>query len=121
MIITSDDLLKLALKDLKTTLIRGYPCTTIDREIKKISHLSQHEVIYTTKEAPSQGTRRLVFSFPNTIHIPELKEILRKHWFLIENDPTLKNIWNKPPTVAVKRHKTLRETLVRSKTLPVDM
>ena len=116
MLITSDSLLQKALKQLKTNLIfRGYPKSTIDREIQKISHYTQKDILMREKADQQPQKRRLIFTFPHNIHINELKTILHRHWYLIQNDKELEQIWDGPPMVAVQRHKNLKDVLVHSK------
>ena len=125
MLITCDDTLKEELKKLRTHLIfRGYPRKLIEKEFRKISAYSQQDVLkkcrvprQTDNHSENQSTnRRLVFTVPYTRHIPQLGNILHKHWHYISADSELSNIWDKPPTIAIKRHKNLRDILVRSKT-----
>ena len=37
--------------------------------------------------------------------VPSLKNILMKHWQLIENHPLLRQIYKKPPIISYKRRK----------------
>ena len=128
MLITDDELLKKELKKLKLTFIfRGYPAKLINQNINKICGFSQQEVLkdkprslrgktVTNRHNKDQVTpKRLVFTFPQSRHTKTLRRILLKHWHYIASDPQLANIWDKPPTIAIKRHRNLRDILVRTK------
>ena len=38
-----------------------------------------------------------------------------EHWSLIQNQPLLKTIFEKPPIISYKKGKSLKDTLVRAK------
>jgi hypothetical protein len=44
-----------------------------------------------------------------------ITQILRKHWNIIENDPTLRILWPEPPIVAYQKNTNIRDTLVSAK------
>ena len=116
MLITNNNTLAEELNKLKTTLIyRGYPKKMIEKEFSKISQLSQLDVLTREKQNTS---KKLVFTIQHTRHKQQLKQILTKHWHFIENDPELNTLWDKPPTIAIKRHNNLKDILVRAKTRP---
>ena len=123
LIISKDYMLKEALSKLTSILInRGYPKTLIDSNIKKVLQYTQLQVLFKNQQhhnpTPISKPKNLIFTTPHSIHNPDLKNILYKHWHLINNDPTLLEIWPNRPLLAIMRHKNIKETLVRSKTKP---
>jgi len=44
-----------------------------------------------------------------------VKQILMKHWHLIEEQPLLKEIFKEPPLISYKKGRSLKDILVRSK------
>ena len=53
------------------------------------------------------------FEFYNKLYLQG--RILKNNWLSIENDESLKQIWTKQPFVALKRHRNIKDVLVRSK------
>ena len=47
--------------------------------------------------------------------VPGLKNILMKHWHLIENQPLLRQIYKEPPIISYKRGRSLTDILVKAK------
>ena len=56
----------------------------------------------------------LPFIIPFYKNVNPINNILRKHWRLIETDPELKNIMPNKPFIVYKRHKNLKEFLIRT-------
>ena len=91
---------------------RGYP-----------NHLAQRtisEVIFTERQSALQlksraNKRILPFVTQYQPSVRNLKEILMKHWQLIQNQPLLKKIFTEPPIISFKRGKSLKDMLVRAK------
>ena len=46
---------------------------------------------------------------------PNLKKILMKHWDIIQKQPKLKHVFNRPPIASYRKGKSLKEILVRVK------
>ena len=46
--------------------------------------------------------------------LKHLSSVIREHWHLIEQDPTLKKLLPEPPVMAYRRPKSLRDILVRA-------
>ena len=47
--------------------------------------------------------------------VPGLKNILMKHWHLIQNQPLLRQIYKEPPIISYKRGRSLTDILVKAK------
>ena len=122
LIISKDDMLIEALNKLKSVLTnRGYPKQIIKNQIKKISKLTQLQVLFQEKNPTTpQKNKNLVFSTPHSIHNPGLKDILHKHWHLISDDPELRQIWTTKPLLATMRHNNIKDSLVRTRTSPTS-
>ena len=56
----------------------------------------------------------LPFIIPFYKNMNPRNNILHKHWKLIETDPDLKNIMPNKPFIVYKRHKNLKEFLIRT-------
>ena len=47
--------------------------------------------------------------------VPNLKNVLMEKWHLIQNQPSLRQIFKEPPLISYKRGKSLKDILVRAK------
>ena len=61
--------------------------------------------------------RKKILPFVTTYHpaLPNLKNILMSKWHLIQDQPLLREIYNKPPIISYKRAKSLADNLIRAK------
>ena len=76
---------------------------------------SQHELLFNKKIGNNTANKNLPFIILYDNTTIKIGPILKKHWHIITNDNTLNQIWNKPPFLALKRNKNIKEHLVRSK------
>ena len=120
---TNNNQLKYELNSLKKNFIlRGYPNNIIDRNFKKIQNLTQRDILFKTSKQinikPSLRVRsknNLPFIIKYYEHLTPLNKILNKHWDIIKSDPQLKKIYPKRPFVVYKRHKNLKDILVKTR------
>ena len=56
-----------------------------------------------------------IFTIPYNNNTTHIGQILRKHWHIIEQDPTLSILWPEAPIVAYQRNKNLKDSLVSAK------
>ena len=115
-IINSDEKLEEQLEILRENLIRrGYNLSEIKTQFNKIRQYSQSDLLLDNNEQTTQTAKNLPFviSYDNTSI--EIGKILKDNWQSIENDSILKQIWTKQPFVALKRHKNIKDVLVRCK------
>ncbi len=91
-------------------LTRGYNTNTIDNAFKKAPQYTQKQLLYNDK--PDRTKTRPTFNIPFNTNTTHNGQILKKHWHLIESDPTLKILW---PDVPNKRNKNIKELLVNSR------
>ena len=113
-IITDDNILRNQLEKLKIILMtRGYKTDTIDNAFGKATQHTQKELLYNDK--PNKTGTRPTFRVPFNTNTTHIGQILKKHWHLIESDPTLKILWPDVPMIAYKRNKNIKEMLVSSK------
>ena len=47
--------------------------------------------------------------------VPNLKNVLMEKWHLIQNQPSLQQIFKEPPLISYKTGKSLKDILVRAK------
>ena len=90
----------------------GYPNTVIERSLSEVNFAARPSALRQKKKANER-----ILPFVTTCHpaVNNLKQTLMEQWSLIQNQPLLKTIYFKPPTISYKRGKSLKDTLVRSK------
>ena len=99
----------LELKDL--LLSRDYKPSIIDSAIEKARNVPRREALKkVTKEKQSD---RPVFVIHYDPRLPSIPAIIQKHWRSMIQDPRLKEVFPKPPLVAYKRPKNIRDKIIR--------
>lgn len=115
-IITNNEQLEKKLETLRNNLIRrGYNLSEMKTQFNKVRQYSQPDLLFGTNKQTTQTAKNLPFVIPYDSASIEIGKILKNNWQLVESDDTLKQIWTKPPFVALKRHKNIKDKLVRSK------
>jgi hypothetical protein len=94
-------------------MTRGYKTDTIDNAFGNATQHTQKQLLYNDKA--NKNKTRPTFRVPFNTNTTHIGQILKKHWHLIESDPTLKILWPNIPMVAYKRNKNIKEMLVSSK------
>ena len=64
---------------------------------------------------PQKGSNLLPFIIPFHRSFLPLKEILQKYWYIIDNDPTLKDVFPNKPFISFIRHQNIHDYLIRIK------
>ena len=93
---------------------RGYKHDNIITSFNKAILYTQNELLNKTENA-NKTTNKPIFTTQYNSNTKYIAQILRKHWNVIENDPTLQILWPEPPIVAYQKNKSLRDTLVSAK------
>ena len=115
-IITNNEQLEEKLETLRNNLIRrGYNLSEIKTQFNKIRQYSQTDLLFDSNKQTTQTAKNLPFVIPYDNTSIEIGKILKNNWQHIESDDALKQIWTKQPFVALKRHKNIKDKLVRSK------
>ena len=91
---------------------RGYPKTLVERSLSGVTFASRQSALTKKKH---DNERLLPFVTTYQPAVKNLKQILMEQWSLIQNQPSLKTIYKKPPIISYKRGKSLKDTLVRAK------
>ena len=91
---------------------RGYQETQINN-ILAVVNFDNRSVALQKKTK----TRRKILPFVTKYNpaAPNVKEILLKNWYLIQNQPELNVIFPQPPIVSYKKNQSLKDMLVRAK------
>ena len=112
---TDNNKLQQRLNNLYIALIhRGYKHDHITTSFNKaLQYTTQKKLLYNEKITKTNSSP--IFTIPYNYNTKYIAHILRKHWTIIENEPTLRILWPEPPMVAYQRDKNLRDKLVSAK------
>ena len=101
------------IKNFKSHLLdRGYPENLIQTTLSQVN-FEDRKLALQPKE--KENKRILPFVTQYQPAVPNLKQILMKHWHLIEQQPLLREIYKDPPLISYKRGRSLNDILVRAK------
>ena len=94
---------------------RGYQKQEISLAIERARQQKREDLLSYRLKSESN-----VLPFVLTYHpdLPKVREIINKHWPIIESSSTLSEIFTERPTMAYRRPKSLRDLLVRAKLKP---
>ena len=95
---------------------RGYKQKQILKQVQDIKFNQRPESLTKRK----QKEPKLMFTTNYCDDIRRIKCALKKHWKLIEQNETLRQIFPKPPVIAFKANPSLKHKLVRAKLKPLD-
>ena len=113
-IITDDKEFQHKAQNLRVRLIgRGYKDKNILPHIERALSYTQSQLLSNTP-SPNKP-RALPFIIPYNPNLAPLHHILTQHWYYIENDPVLSQIWPNQPVMAYQRDKNLKEHFVCTK------
>ena len=91
-------------------------------DLKEIvcTHVLKNKVNFADRPSAltqKKKAKERILPFVTTYHpaVNNLKQTLMEQWSLIQNQPLLKTIYLKPPIIAYKRGKSLKDIFVRSK------
>ena len=71
------------------------------------------------KYRPKKENDRTIYVVTYNTTLPSVSQILQKHWRVMSTDPYLKKVFPKPPMVAFRRPKNLKDHLIRAKLPPL--
>ena len=91
---------------------RGYPHNLIEKITSEVKFTERKSALQKNNEV-----RKKILPLVTTYHpsLQNLKNILMSKWHLIEDQPLLREICNKPPIISYKRAKSLGDILVKAK------
>jgi len=98
---------------------QGYPKFIIEKAFLKVRLLDRQEVLY--REKVSSNNDRIVF--PIAFHPTNqlVCKTIKNNFEMLSEDQELSKVFNKPPMIAYKKDKSLKDLLVRSSISSVNV
>ena len=91
---------------------RGYPERLIHETLSEVKFENRNAAL---TQKPKENKQILPFGTQYQPSVPNLKQILMKNWYLIEQQPRLKEIFKEPSIISYTRGCSLKDILVRGK------
>ena len=93
---------------------RNYPYDVVHSAFLRVSNISRQQALTPSPNTPS--TDRPIISFTYHPNAAPVRNIILSNWSkILQSDPKMAEIYDKPPLFAYKRDRNLRQLLVRSK------
>ena len=92
--------------------VRGYPKNLIETLLSDIKFTERVSALQQKYESWKDI---LPFVTQYQPSVPSLKHVLMQKWHLIQNQPSLRQIFKEPPLISFERRKSLKDILVRAK------
>ena len=96
---------------------RGYQKQVIDQAIEKVRHMERQNLL---SYKPKPTANKAVLPFVLTYHpdLPKARDIVDKHWSIIDSSDHLSTVFPQKPIMAYRRPKSLKDHLVRARLKP---
>ena len=93
-------------------LERGYPQNLINNTLSEVKFQERTQALLQRNK-----TKKRILAFITQYHpaVPNLKEILTRKWYLIQQQPLLHQIFKEPPIISYRKGRSLKDILVRAK------
>ena len=108
---------RLRLEQLRQDLLsRSYKAKIIDDAFKRVSQIERKQAIKRVSKTKEENTALVTTYHPL---MPPVSKIVKKHWrVMTDESPAMKRCFEKPSVISYKRHKNIRDMLVRAKLPP---
>ena len=85
----------------------------VRKELSEVKFTDRKSVLKQNNKAACKR----ILPFVTQYHpaLPRLKNILMEKWYLIQNQPTLREIFKEPPIFSYRSGKSLKDLLVKAK------
>ena len=98
-----------ALTDLKTNFVnRGYPQKIVETQVNKTRYMARSDIL-KPKEKPNNN--RLHFCMTYNKNLPQVRNILDKHWHLLQTNNKISSAFNQKPMITYRRNRNLRDLI----------
>ena len=110
----NDDFIKHT-RDMKTYFKRqGYSDKLFDNAFDKVKDLDRHTLLHGERHVNHDTTIPIPLITTYGTGMPNITQIMRKHWPILMSSPLVKEVLPNTPTVAYRRPPNLKDQLVRA-------
>jgi hypothetical protein len=92
---------------------RGYTKSSIDSELKKVDKLDRNNLLQYRTDKYKADRVPLVLTYSKGL--PHVREIIKKKMTVLHKSEKMKKVFIKPPILAFRRDKNLKDILVHKK------
>ncbi|CAN7978080.1 unnamed protein product [Ixodes persulcatus] len=105
---------------LRSALIeQNYTPPVVDSAIERARALDRDKLLTGTPPDRRENRKNnLVLTYSN--NMPNINNILKRHFNIIQQSERLRNIIPSPPRAVFRRHRNLKDMIVRARTTPVE-
>ena len=119
-ICSTPEFLELRLAELRDYLLRrNYSSKIINTAFERVYSISRESTFNRRKADTDVRTSRIPFVTTFCPGLPNLNEIVRKHFHILKRSTRCSKAIGQPPIVAFRRPKNLRDILVKAKLDPI--
>ena len=93
---------------LKKFINRGYKASSILEQIDKVNRLNRNDLMQLKHK---ERTQCLPISLTYNKTLPNIKNIIEKHWNLLKIDPTLERVFSISPIIAFRKNISLKQLI----------
>lgn len=93
-------------------LQRGYPSSWVDRAYNLAFKKTRSELLKKSVKKQKQFSVTCITQYSS--HSNSIRSIFKKHWHILQSDPTLSAMFQHPPLFVNRRGKNLRDQLVHA-------
>ena len=93
---------------LKRFVERGYKEFFIKEQIKRVEYLNRDSLL---EEKTRNNEPNIYLSVTYSRALPNLKEVMLKHWHILKVNPMFEKIFEKPPLLSFRRNKNLKDLI----------
>jgi hypothetical protein len=94
---------------------RGYPVDVVQTSRDQAAKISHHRAVRGFTNTPDNTEKPSVFVTTYNQNGPHMRDIITKHWDILQRSAISRLAFTEPPLVAKRRNPNLKDILVRAK------
>ncbi|KAL7388934.1 hypothetical protein ABVT39_016775 [Epinephelus coioides] len=106
----------------KTTIManrfmeRGYASNSIQKAIQRANSTPRSDLLSNTQK--TRNPSRACFSTEYNHCASQIKQIIKRHWHVLQAEPSLKDFWKSPPLFSFRRASTIKNIVMYKNMTP---
>ena len=99
----------------KSFINRGFKENFLDTHLQLLSEIERNALLAPKSKEEHQN--RVPFVLPNNKTLPNVKQIINKHWHLLQINSNVRTAFKQEPIIAYRRNKNLGDLIGSNKIL----